>query len=282
MPSLTDPLLPNGATSLFGAAFNASLETDSWSMEDPEFDMFMFGAGPVGALTNTLYLREAGDAAAISAMDIHQGQLGDCYLLSSIGEAALFAAAKIPNLIQQNSNGTETVTLYTDARGGLVNFTTTAFKAVSVTVQNTFDARCVNNGATQDVVGNQKEIWVQVLEKAYATLHGGYDAIGRGGYPVLALEELTGHKASWMSAGQVTETVLRQHIAAGDVMTFDTGGGSLPYGLVNNHCYMFQSLTGSGKTAAVQVLNPWGFAEPAAIPVSQLAKAFVEVDFGHF
>jgi hypothetical protein len=30
------------------------------------------------------------------------------------------------------------------------------------------------------------------------------------------------------------------------------------------------------------VLNPWGFAEPAAIPVSQLAKAFVEVDFGHF
>jgi Calpain family cysteine protease len=278
MPLAIDTLLPRGGDTVLGAPGIA----DGWGIVDPELDMFLFGAGPVGALANVLYLREVGDTALITANDIHQGQLGDCYLLSSFGEAALFNTAKIQNMIHQNSNGTETVTLYTDARGGLVNFATTAFKAVSVTVQNSFDARCVNNGATQDVVGTQKEIWAQVLEKAYATLHGGYNAIGNGGYPVLAMEELTGHKASWMSAGQVTEAVLRQHITAGDVMTFDTGGGSLPYGLVGGHCYMFQSLTGTGSTAAVHVLNPWGFAHPAAIPVAQLAKAFVEVDFGHF
>ena len=54
----------------------------------------------------------------------------------------------------------------------------------------------VNNGASQDVLNGRKEIWPQVLEKAVATLDGGYGAIANGGNPMIALQELTGRAAS--------------------------------------------------------------------------------------
>jgi hypothetical protein len=53
-------------------------------------------------------------------------------------------------------------------------------------------------------------------------------------------------------------------------------------GLVSNHCYMFDKIVGSGASAAVQLLNPWGFDQPTAtIPLSRLAQTgIVEVDIG--
>ena len=39
-------------------------------------------------LTQVLYLQEPGDAAEISVNDIHQGQMGDCFLMSSTEIAA--------------------------------------------------------------------------------------------------------------------------------------------------------------------------------------------------
>ena len=62
----------------------------------------------------------------------------------------------------------------------------------------------------------------------------------------------------------------------------DTANGGLSDGLVGGHCYMFEKVSGSGSSASVQLLNPWGFDQPAAIPLSQLARAgIVEVDIGH-
>jgi hypothetical protein len=278
VPSL--PKLPLQADELLPASSLPGIEEFAWSpVVDNANDAFLFAA-ETGALSNKLYLTEAGDHAAISAMDIHQGQIGDCFLLSPIGEIAMFAPSKIQSMIHDNGNGTETVTLYIGTNGKSVGWGTTAFKSVQVTVDNAFAVNGVNHGATQDVVGNQKEIWAQVLEKADATLHGGYAAIAGGGYPVLAMEEITGHHASWASAAAVTEGLIRSHMAAGDMMTFDTYAKSgLSYGLVGSHCYMFQELVGSGSNAAVKLLNPWGFDEPAAVPVAQLAKVFAEVDF---
>ena len=152
----------------------------------------------VGAalLTDVLYLQEPGDTSAISINDIHQGQIGDCFLLSSIGELALWHPAAITSMIYANADGTETVALHLAASGALPTFGTTSFELDQVTVNNTFLSDGVNNGATQDVVGNQKEIWVQVLEKAVATMEGGYSAIANGGNPMIAMEELTGDPAT--------------------------------------------------------------------------------------
>ena len=54
------------------------------------------------------------------------------------------------------------------------------------------------------MLNGQKEIWVQVLEKAVATLGGGYNSIANGGNPMIAMEELTGQAATYMSPSALT------------------------------------------------------------------------------
>jgi hypothetical protein len=234
------------------------------------------------APTQVLYLTEPGESSAINVADINQGQMGDCFLLSSIGEIVLLKPTFISNMIHANANGTETVTLYEASNGRLPNVGTTAFKPVSETVTNVFPDYSVNNAANQDVVNGQKEIWPQVLEKAVATLGGGYASIANGGSPVIAMEELTGHAASFMSPASLTLATLQNFVKAGDLIVMDTlPSGALPNGLFNDHAYMFSSVTGSGASAMVHLLNPWGFDQPTAMLVSQLSHGFDEVDIGH-
>jgi calpain family cysteine protease len=234
-------------------------------------------------LKQVLYLTETGDTTAISVSDINQGQIGDCFLLSSIGEIARLEPKFISNMIHVNANGSETVSLYEAANGRLPGWSTKAFKSVSVTVNNVFPSYSVNNGASQDVVNGQKEIWPQVLEKALATLDGGYSAIAGGGSPVIAMEELTGHAATYMSPTALTLAKLQAFVTAGDLIVMDTlSSGILPNNLVKDHAYMFEGVTGTGAAAKVHLGNPWGFDQPTPILVSQLARGFGEVDVGHF
>ena len=240
--------------------------------------------GKEGSVTTgmSLYLTETGNTTAISATDIHQGQIGDCFLLSSIGEIALTNSASISAMIKQNTNGTETVTLYEAKTGALPSFGTTQFKTITETVTNNFQATSVNNGSTQDVVGGVKEIWPQVLEQAVAQLDGGYAAISNGGNPVIAMEELTGKAASFYSAASVTLSQLQADVTAKDMIVLDTSAaGNSTYNLVGSHAYMFDGLVVKSGTTYVQALNPWGTDQPSLIPVSALGKAFVEMDVGH-
>ena len=264
---------------------SGSADTDSGSLPGLSVDAMATSPAAIAsaAPTPTMYLTESGTAAPVSVFDINQGQLGDCFLLSPLGEAALFHPASITDMIRDNGNGTQTVTLYTDQNGDLPGFGSVGFKAAEVTLDDSFSAASVNNGPTQDVFAQQKEIWPQVVEKAVATLNGGYAAIADGGYPVLAMEELTGHAATAMAPAALSFASLQQFVAAGDLITMDTSPtGPLPYGLVNGHCYMFATLTGSGSAASVQLLNPWGLDQPSAIPLTQLAQGgIVQVDIGH-
>jgi hypothetical protein len=232
-------------------------------------------------LTMVLYLQEPGTSAPISVTDINQGQMGDCYLLSSIGEIALLDPGWITQMIHANSDGTETVTLYEASNGGLPTIGTTGYKAVSINVTNSFPSNSVNNGATQDVYGGQKEIWVQVLEKAMATLYGGYNGIANGGIPSISMEELTGCAASSMSAGAISLRQLQSDVTAGDLITFDTENAqTLPYGLFGDHAYMFDGLSTVNGTVMVDLLNPWGFDDPNPVPFSLIDTVCDEVDVG--
>ncbi len=240
------------------------------------------GAASSG-LTQVLYLQEAGNTSPISVTDINQGQMGDCYLLSSIGEIVLFHPSLISQMIQANADGTETVTLWLAANGSIPTYGTTAYKADAITVTNTFPSNSVNNGASQDVSNGQKEIWVQVLEKAVATLYGGYNGIANGGIPSISMEELTGNAAMSTWAGGISLQQLQTDIAAGDLITFDTqDAATLPYGLYGDHAYMFQSLSTVNGTVMVNLLNPWGFYNPSPVPFSMLTSVFNEVDVGQF
>jgi len=234
--------------------------------------------------TDTLYLTEPGDTSAISVNDLHQGQIGDCFLISSIGELAINDPSFISNMIHVNANGTETVTLHEDANGWLPYVTTTAFKSVQITVTNQFPNYAVNNGTTQDAVGNQKEIWPAVLEKAFSQLYGGYGGIAGGGSPVYAMEALTGKVAQYnLQPASITLTSLMADVSAHDLIVMDTPNrGELPFGLYGDHAYMFEGVTGSGSSAMVHLGNPWGYDQPTAIPFAQLSRGVSEVDIGHF
>jgi hypothetical protein len=276
-----------GYLSPFDGVTSLGLQPLAYESPDPGILVAAGAAASLGTtstgLTMVLYLQEPGEASAISAYDINQGQMGDCYLLSSIGELALFHPTWITRMIQSNANGTETVTLYDAANGSLPNIGATAYKPVAINVTNSFPGNAVNSGASQDVYNGQKEIWVQVLEKAVATLYGGYNGIANGGIPSIAMEELTGCTATSVSPASVSLQQLQSAISAGDLITFDTGGsGNLPYAMFGDHAYMFNSLSTVNGTVMVNLLNPWGFDEPTAIPFSQIGSVIDQIDIDQF
>ena len=262
----------------------SSLETmlDAFLHPDAPIDVSTVSVGVFGgAAAQALFLVEAGDSAAISMSDIHQGQIGDCYLLSPIGDLAATHSDMIRNMIHVNADGTETVTLYMAANGTAARPGATVFKAITENVTNLFPNYSVNNGSNQDVVGSQKEIWAQVLEKGAAEAGGGYASIANGGNPAMAMEELTGHTATAYAPAGVSAAALQGFGAAGDLITFDTKNSSgLGYNLVGGHAYMFTGLVQTSGGPAVSLSNPWGFNQPSLVPVSKLSSVFAEVDVG--
>ena len=235
-----------------------------------------------GQLTDVLYLTEQGDKTAINVDDIHQGQLGDCFLLSALGELALYDPAAISKMISVNANGTESVKLFESSTGAPAAIGATSYVSTTQVVTNSFSSLGVNNGPTQDVRGSDKEIWTQVIEKAYAQANGGYAAINQGGNPTVALQQLTGHAAQWQLTNFVTASSLASDVAAGDILVMDTPNASnLPFNLVGDHAYMFEGLVTSAGTTCVKLGNPWGTDQPGLIPVSQLHSGIVEIDVGH-
>ena len=85
-----------------------------------------------------------------------------------------------------------------------------------------------------------------------------------------------------MSPAALSLAGLQKFVTAGNLITMDTSSSrGLGYGLVSNHCYMFDKIVGNGASASVQLLNPWGMDQPAAIPLTRLAQSgIVEIDIG--
>ena len=147
--------------------------------------------GRDGILKSALYLTEPGDTFAINPIDIAQGQIGDCGFLAALGEVAIMDPSAITRDIKPNGNGTETVTLYDQSGSGTAS-APFVYTPESFTVNNAFSPNAVNNYNPYDIIGKVKEIWPQVMEKAFAEKSGGYAAISNGDSPTLAFEYFTG------------------------------------------------------------------------------------------
>lgn len=239
-------------------------------------------ADGVSQLQYALYLREAGSAAQVSMGDIHQGWgLGDCFMLSALSEIARQSviqgnASFIPRMIHPNADGSETVTLYALNAG--------RWGPVQQVVHNDFPAGGVNyTGSPHGVVGHQKEIWPQVIEQAFAQQSGGYAAIAGGGWTPAAMQTLTGQYATAIPTAGMSYAKMRTMTDNNALICMDTlGSDTLPYGLVGGHSYAFNGYAGTG---AVNLYNPWGYAQPAPIPIAALADGsagIFAVDVGHF
>jgi hypothetical protein len=174
-----------------------------------------------------------GDANAFASKDVNQGALGDCWLLASLAAIANASPGVLQDAITgPKEDGSYDVRLY--KKKGIVN---TTFEAETVNVKSNFVERVDNGnlsyarGGDKDESGNE-ELWVKLIEKAFAKWKGSYRAIN-GGYGEIALEALTGtsfdnHRTNkgLLGMGNKTDEELSQEIttalAAGSPMTAST------------------------------------------------------------
>ncbi len=246
--------------------------------------------GTTNGLDNVLFPLDPSGQPDIIVTDINQGTvLGDCYFLAALGELAVQHPAGLQDLVSQNVDGTETVTLYDAAGGGPIGWSTTSFAPVAVTVNNAdFISGGVNGLPGEGVENDEQVIWPQVFENAFAQLTGGYASIENGGYPVLAMETLTGRPAVAYDPSSIPASLLGSDWSAGDLVVFDTPDYDNPSdtdaatSLIGDHAYIFDGLTTVNGVVSVDLLNPWGDDEPGAVPVSSLHTYFDEVDVGQY
>jgi hypothetical protein len=206
-----------------------------------------------------------------SYLDVHQGTVGDCWLMASLAEVAARNPQDIINMFAYKGttsmNGA-TVGVYS------VRFYNNAGAAVYVTV----DTELPNGGTYYDHVSNGI-LWVALAEKAYAEANGaGYVTTGNmgnnsysalnGGWPSWALQAITGKPASsfvinpsniasaW-KAGQLI--VLGTSPNAGDNLIVGDSQGTHAYAMINYNA-------SSGNP--FELYNPWGMSSVVGHQVS--------------
>jgi hypothetical protein len=197
-----------------------------------------------------------------SYLDVHQGGLGDCWLLASFAEVAARDPSDIQNMFTYDgttSEGGSVVGLYT------VRFFNNAGAPEYVTVDTELPAG--GNYYDQPING---VLWVALAEKAYAEANGqgfvttgspgsdSYNALN-GGWPSWALQAITGKPASdynsinpaniaaaW-NAGQLI--VLGSSPNANDNLIVGGSNGTHAYAVINYN---------ASNSTPFELYNPWG------------------------
>jgi len=194
----------------------------------------------------------------IDPNDILQGQLGDCYFLS-----CLSALAERPKLIKrlfmtEQPNEVGCYAVWLNDNGEWKNFI----------IDDYFPCSGPNKGPVFSR-GNGHELWVLLLEKAYAKLHGSFDII-EGGDPAWALRDLTGAPWDFLDStdpDKIWRFVMESE-ARGYLITCYTRSTQIreeqnPLGIVFGHAYSIldakEIVTDYGSERLIRIRNPWGY-----------------------
>lgn len=189
--------------------------------------------------------------------DVHQGAVGDCWLLASLAEVAARNPNDIRNMFtytgQTVQNGS-TVDLYS------VRYFDSGNVARYVTVDNMLPQ---GGGLYDRVTGGV--LWVALAEKAYAqangkgyvtTSHLGVDSYSAldSGYPSWALQAITGKSASSFA---INPTNIAAAWNAGKLIVLGTGATPASSYIVPGHAYAVVGYNPS-SSMPFQEYNPWG------------------------
>jgi hypothetical protein len=225
---------------------------------------------------------------APTADQLSQGEVGDCWFLSSINAEL----QQNPNFIQQhvkdNGNGTYTVTFYQKG------------KPVQVTVDGTVPTD--SNGTRLPLThgdpdwGTGGPLWATIYEKAYAQLNGGYHNID-GGYGSTGMSDLTGKKSTKVSPDFAPLSIVADQLSGGHPVTVGTNSHSTGMlwwkkndeyvddnKLVTSHEYAVVSVNASANPPTITLRNPWGPDSSApqfvTLTQQQYDQYIGDVDFG--
>lgn len=223
------------------------------------------------------FIQGKGDAGPVAANDVNQGQLGDCYFVAALAAIAHTRPDIIQKKITNNNDGTYTVHFHEG--GDVMVDGKFATKGGSVQFAGEGD-RTEADGA---------ELWVMLIEKAWAALKGGYEKI-RGSKVRMssddAMEAVTGAATKTLRpSGMAEDDILKAldeaktkkwpaTLGVRNVTDAEEIKAVKATGLVPNHAFAVLDVDAKGKT--VTAYNPWG-AEYKVPPLSPATiKKFVD------
>ncbi|MBE9218616.1 pre-peptidase C-terminal domain-containing protein [Dolichospermum flos-aquae] len=208
----------------------------------------------------------------LSADDIYQGAVGDCYYLVTLASIAREKPEYIQNMFTNNGDNTFTVRFYNN---GVADYVT-----VDRYLPTSGGYAAYAGWGGGSVSSSSNELWVALAEKAYAQLaesgwsrtysdtqNNSYAAIETGWMDTV-IRQVTGLGTSSFEAVNMTQTQLINLVNSHQVLTaaFVYGGD---YGVVNGHAYTITSYNATNGTFHLQ--NPWGFSH-ADVTWSQLVS----------
>lgn len=212
--------------------------------------------------------------------DITQGDLGDCWFLAGLGAEVRGNPNFVQQHVQDNGNGTYTVTFYNDGR------------PVPVTVDGRLPYNSWNSTAFEHPHGAN---WVAIYEKAFAEFRGGYPNT-EGGYGSQSMQYLTGNQSAKLPADLLPPQVLAQQLASGKGITAGTPSHHSGFlwlhsdeyfdnsKLVTKHEYIVTSVDMNANPPTVTVRNPWGNGggapETVTMSYDEFRSNFDEVSIG--
>ncbi len=222
----------------------------------------------------------------VSYDDVIQGSIGDCYLVSALSAVAQTNPKAIENAIKENGDGTYTVRF----------FEKNSTKQVEIKIDGDI-AQSASGSARYAKSRDSKELWVGLIEKAYAQWKGGYEAIGNGGYPGEVMSALTGKSSSYSTNAYADSVFAKiQRGAQGEkpmtAVTYgkDSGVDYNGTGVYAWHAYTVLGATEEAGEKLVQLRNPWGSSEPGndgkndgifKMKLEDFAKLYQGVDIGN-
>ncbi|XP_045561575.1 calpain-3 isoform X2 [Salmo salar] len=221
-----------------------------------------------------------------SRTDICQGDLGDCWLLAAI--ACLTLNEKLLYRVVPQEQG------FSEGYGGIFHFQFWRYGDwVDVVIDDripTFNSQLVFTKSAE-----RNEFWSALLEKAYAKLHGSYEAL-KGGNTTEAMEDFTGGVTEFYEMKEAPKElykIMKKALERGSMMgcsidslvpaRFETRTVT---GLVKGHAYSVtaveeckQSQHKEPKVRLVRLRNPWGQVEWNG-PWSDNSKEWVSLSKG--
>lgn len=238
--------------------------------------------------TGTLYEKGAGDAADIDPNDVVQGYLGDCYFLSPIQAVARINPERIRKLIrgplkeQVDGRNVYEVDLYAGHSVGSPTKRTVRVDDQFVSYGGG-SARYAQPG---DMGAAGPEIWVMVLEKAWAALEGGYSKIHGGHAMRLGLTAVTGYDTDYTTVSKHSPKAVLEELAEceklGKPVVIQTKAEfsseeldlafTLSRPVLANHAYNVAKVNVKDET--VDLVNPHGKNHLPDLPVVRLKDWF--------
>ncbi|KAL6567140.1 Calpain-type cysteine protease dek1 [Orobanche minor] len=248
-PQFTDPEFPPSDRSLFVDPNNPPLKlqvVSEWMRPDEIVKEKHLSSSPC------LF------SGTANPSDVCQGRLGDCWFLSAV--AVLTEVSRISEVIitpDYNEEGIYTVRFCIQGEW------------VPVVVDDWIP--CESPGKPAFATSKQgNELWVSILEKAYAKLHGSYEAL-EGGLVQDALVDLTGGAGEEidmrsaqsqidLASGRLWSQILRFKqegflLGAGSPSGSDVHVSSC--GIVQGHAYSILQVRDVDGHRLVQIRNPW-------------------------